>query len=862
MAGSFSGKIASSISWRKSWQVILAATMLLLAFVFFRDERQELAGMSAQLKSADWQWLLVGILIASVYISLQSVMYMASFRSAGLKISFHEGVELFLKRNLLSLFLPAGGFTSLAYMPISLKKQKMDVTQVYQASAIYGYVGLLTVLLVGIPVVFYILLTNQNFGNSWIWMLLLATLLAVSFWAARSFQQKGLLYRFMETRQPDSAEKIHMLFSGKFDKKSILLTIVYSTLIEFSCIGLVYAAMRTAGVAHSLEAAAVGYIVSVIFMSVSPFLRGLGVVEFSLVLIFQQYGYSNQEGLTITLFYRVFEFWLPLVLGVVSFVSRGKDIFVRVMPAVFLFASGVVNLVSVSTLPVAARWKELSLYIPQELLHASNLLTLIMGIALIITSFYLIRGYRNAWVLALVFGVLSIVGHLGKGLDFEEAIFIATVMIMLILSRKQYFIVSSMRWMRIGFGTFFLFLGATVLFTFLSFYWIHKHHFGIDFTWEQSVVQVIRSFLFLAGDGLQPQSRFAVQLIYLVHFMGFMSWILLLLALFRPYRFATEKSNDQIGKAEDLLHKFGNSANDYFKTQPDKELFFSQQFPSFVAFRTAHNFAVVLEEPVCDEKDKLAAVVEFEDHCRKRSLKVIFYRVSEKSLPIFESLEMKRIKIGQEAVVDVVAFTLEGKEKKSLRNGLKALEKKGFSVFVHQPPHSREFVSRLKAVSDEWLEAFDKKEMVFSQGMFDESVIVNQPVIVVGDADGKTVAFLNIIPDFAKGECTYDLIRRTADSPGGCVDAMIIRLIEYARNNFYLTINMGLVPFSGIENSDVAAEQIVRFVSQKSGSLKHFKSLQFFKEKYARSWENKYLVFEHDFDLLQVPSVLNSVMKP
>ena len=74
--------------------------------------------------------------------------------------------------------------------------------------------------------------------------------------------------------------------------------------------------------------------------------------------------------------------------------------------------------------------------------------------------------------------------------------------------------------------------------------------------------------------------------------------------------------------------------------------------------------------------------------------------------------------------------------------------------------------------------------------------------------------------------------------------------------------NMGLVLFSGIENSDVVTEQIVHFVSQKSGSLKHFKSLQFFKEKYARSWENKYLVFEHDFDLLQVPSVLNSVMKP
>ena len=39
-------------------------------------------------------------------------------------------------------------------------------------------------------------------------------------------------------------------------------------------------------------------------------------------------------------------------------------------------------------------------------------------------------------------------------------------------------------------------------------------------------------------------------------------------------------------------------------------------------------------------------------------------------------------------------------------------------------------------------------------------------MIVTRDDMGVVKAFLNIIPDFAPEECTYDLIRKTADAPG------------------------------------------------------------------------------------------------
>ena len=165
-------------------------------------------------------------------------------------------------------------------------------------------------------------------------------------------------------------------------------------------------------------------------------------------------------------------------------------------------------------------------------------------------------------------------------------------------------------------------------------------------------------------------------------------------------------------------------------------------------------------------------------------------------------------------------------------------------------------------MSDAWLEHYRRKEAVFSQGMFTASEIQQNDVIAIRNPDGKLVAFLNIIPDFAPGECTYDLIRKTQDAPGGCMDALIIELIHYAKQKNLSYLNMGLAPMTGIKAPDSTAEQLVHYAYERLKRFRHYSGLRGFKEKYASAWVNKYLVYEEDFDLLQLPAALNKVMKP
>jgi phosphatidylglycerol lysyltransferase len=837
--------------------------MVLLAFIFFRSERKELEAIFPHIQRADSRWLVTGVIVSILYILLQSGMYISSFASIGLSLKWIDAIELFLKRNFLSIFLPAGGVSALAYTPTQLRKRGFNKTQIHQASGLYAFAGLFTVFLVGFPVIIlFALSSNRHLQSAWISLLLVVLLLVGIIWIARSLRVKRKLYRFVEKRFPRVTPYIDELLAANVNTKKYGGAILFSTGVEFSGMFHLLIAMLALGLPAAYSIAAIAYIVSVLLMVTSPFLRGLGAVEISLVYILELYGYSTVQALSITVLYRVFEFWLPMLFGIIAFAWRGRHLFIRIVPALLIFTLGLINIISVVTPPLRIRLKLIREFLPLEAINASNVLVLFIGLALLITSAFMFKGLKNAWRLALLLSVLSLIGNLTKALDYEEASLAGLIIILLLLSRNQYRIRSSIKWIRLGLlsvGVIFL---SVLIFGFVSFYFIDVKHFGIDFTWRQSLVYTAESFL-LAGDNpLHPLTPFGHQFIWLIHILGFIAWGFLLFTLIKPFLKIEPANESGRERAKFLLAQYGNSSIDYFKIYRDKLFFFSDMHDAFVSYRIANGFAIVLEEPVCAEENKIEVLSEFYRQCSKMGLRTAFYRVDENSIVWFNQLRKQKMIIGQEAILDAQNFTLAGKDKKSLRNALNSLQKKGFAATIFKAPISNDLIQVLKKISDEWLEAFDKEEQVFSQGMFDPKEIIHHNVITLADDTGAIVAFLNIIPDYSPEECTYDLIRKTSGAPSGCMDALIIKMIEYAKDNKCQYINLGLVPMTGITDPQNPAEQLIKYAGVKLKRFKHYHGLRDFKEKYATIWEDKFLVYETDYDLLQLPAALNKVMQP
>ena len=844
------------------WREILAVLMLLLAVVFFRSERKELHAIIPHIREADSFWLLVGFLLTIFYFFLQAGMYRKSFAAIGLSLQWGNAVLLFLKRNFISVFLPAGGVSALAYSPSQIRKTGFSKMQVHQASGLFGFAGLLTVFIAGLPVIIFTFFTSSQFNNSWIGLLVILIIITVLYVIVRSIKQKGVLYQWIDKKFPSVTPTLNELFAANVNKKEFSGAVAYSIVVELCGMLHIFIAMLALGLPASFGAAASAYIIAVLMMVVSPFLRGLGAVELAMVFVLEKFGYSSLHALSITVLYRVFEFWLPLLSGLIAFAWKGRKIFFRLAPALLTFTLGIVNIISVVTPPSHNRLNVLREYIPLLVIHASNLLVLFIGLSLLVTSAFLFRGLRNAWIIAIIFSVASLIGHLTKAIDFEEAFVAVTTLIVLITTAKQYRIRSSNKWMRAGVKTAVLSFAAVLLFGFISFYFIDVKHFGIDFTWQQSLLHTFKSFLLVEDTTLNPITRFGHEFVWLIRSLGFLTWGFLLFTLIKPNLIKHTMTENYKEKATFLLSQFGNSSTDYFKLYKDKLYFFSDIQEAFIAYRIGGGFAIVLEEPVCAGEHKTEVIAEFDKHCRKMGLKPAFYRVDENSIPWFNHLRKQKLIIGQEAILEINNFTLEGKDKKSLRNGLNSLHNKGYAVQIYLAPHDEVFLSQLKKVSDEWMESFQKEELIFSQGMFDEKELRQQDMITLTDATGSIKAFLNVIPDYAEDECTYDLIRKTSDAPGAAMDALIIKLIEYAKDRKQLYLNLGMVPMTGIIQPDNTAEQIIKLAAEKIKRFQHYKGLREFKEKYATLWENKYLVYDNDFDLLQLPLALNTVMKP
>ena len=844
------------------WKEVLAVIILLLAFVFFRSERHELATIGPQLQNSKLSWVLTGILLTLIYVLLQGLMYVTSFRATQLNVGISDATVLFLKRNFLSVFLPAGGVSSLAYLPRNIRTKGYKSSKIHQASAIYGFVGLLTVMIVGIPLIAYAVLINKSFNDSWVGIIVLAAILLGSYSAFVSFRKKNSLYRFLDRKFPKFIASIDEIFNNEIDRKYFWITILVSVLIEFCGVFHLLIAMYAFGVPASFSAAAISYVVSILLMIVSPFLRGLGAVEFSLTYILTNFGYSHADGLGITLLYRFFEFWIPLVLGIFAYRWSGRKLLARILPVVMIFLLGIINILSVITPALTDRLHILKGYLPWELIHISKMITLISGVLLLVTSANLFRGYKRAWYFAVALTIVSIIFNLSKALDYEEALFSAFTLGLLWYSRKEYIFTTKIVSLQRGFSWFLGIFTIILIFNYFSFYFISKSHFGIDFTKKEALYYTLYTFLLFKDSGLTPLTGFARDFQNLNYILGVISWLVLILSFYKTHSWVVKDEKENAINAKQLIEEFGTSSLDYFKLAKEKEFYFSEEINGVVSFRTANGFAVVLEEPVCAEHHKTDLIREFDLFCKKNNLKTCYYRVSESGIIYFNPLKKQKLFIGQDAILDAEGFTLTGKDKKTIRNGINAVEKSGYTTEIRYAPQDDKTIDQIQSVSDEWLREFDKKEIVFAEGMFDRDTVRNQDLITISDNNGRCVAFLNIIPHCAPDECSYDMIRKTEDAPNGSTDVLIVKLVEYAKSKNLKYINMGMTPMAGIQQTHNTAEDIMKFAYQRVGSFKHYQTLRNFKEKYASLWEDQYLVYNSDFELLQIPTALNKVMKP
>jgi phosphatidylglycerol lysyltransferase len=267
----------------------------------------------------------------------------------------------------------------------------------------------------------------------------------------------------------------------------------------------------------------------------------------------------------------------------------------------------------------------------------------------------------------------------------------------------------------------------------------------------------------------------------------------------------------------------------------------------------------VLGDPVAVNQIEFQRVLtEFLDFCDANDWAVAFHQIPCTHLEEYADAGLSAIKIGEEAIVDVTSFSLEGRPMKALRSSINRLEREGFRAVAFPAPLSDDTLARLRAISDEWLGLPGRRERGFTLGSFTEEYVRETPVIAIENSSGDLLAFVNIIPDGVDDEATIDLMRRRADVPNGTMDLLQVRLIEHLRAEGYKHYSLGMAPFSNVGDQPNAPviERAIRVLYDHVSVVFSYKGLYSYKAKFQPRWEPRYLAYSGETALPKITFAL------
>jgi phosphatidylglycerol lysyltransferase len=525
------------------------------------------------------------------------------------------------------------------------------------------------------------------------------------------------------------------------------------------------------------------------------------------------------------------------------------------------FGSGMMNLFSAVGHGIPGRLNLLMEIFPLEFIHIFRFLTILLGLALVVSSVNIYKRKKRSLQLIVILSIFSFIFHLTKGLDYEEATISFIIVIILILSRQYFTVKSSVPNLQRSVLRLAIAILATIIYGVAGFWLIEPRHFGINFHIGAAIQETFRYLSFLGDPSLVPQTRHARWFLDSLYFISASTIMYTMYALFRPVNYIFRTYPQERARAAVIVEKYGRHAMDYFKLWQDKSYFFSSSGNSFIAYRVGNNFAVVLADPVGIEQEIETIIREFNTMCDENDWGIAFHQTLPDFLPIYEKLGFRKLNIGEDAVVDLTKFTLAGKDAKEFRYVVNKLENNGIHIEIFQPPIPDPMLVQIEEVSNEWLKIAGRRERGFTLGLFEPTYVRSTPVMAAMDQSGKLQGFVNIIPSFKKGESTIDLMRRRSDSPNGLMDYLFVKLFLHLQEQGFQTFNLGMAPMSGFQLGEepTLEERAIHYFFQHMNFLFSFKGLKAYKAKFATFWEPRYVIYQNVFDLARHAIAINTI---
>ncbi|MGX7127190.1 bifunctional lysylphosphatidylglycerol flippase/synthetase MprF [Enterococcus wangshanyuanii] len=573
----------------------------------------------------------------------------------------------------------------------------------------------------------------------------------------------------------------------------------------------------------------------------------LGSFDLLMILGLSALGISREVVVAWILLYRLFYYIIPFLIGMIFFMNNlsyslnnrysgiPRELSTELAHkfVVFLMYFSGIMIVLSATIPEAfAELTWLKQLNPLSFRIITQVPAILLGFLLLITGRGIAARVKRAYFPTIGLIVITLGYTFMKDFSWGVILFLSLLLLIIVFSKRQLYreqLVYSWEMITVD-GV--IFLTLTILYIVIGVYNLpafphHKHKF-------------ISFFLF-------PSEK--------IWLSGFIGILLVTLVSYLFIRYL-EGKRYKIGlplddeRALSLLMTYGGNTDSQLIFLGDKDMYIyqnkAQEDTVLIQFKTINNKCIVMGDPSGNKEDFSDAIEQFITEADSWGYLPVFYEVSEESVMFLHEFGYDFIKMGEEAHVDLPSFTLSGKKMKSARAVMNRFTKESYSFEVLAPPFSKELVSELKQVSDEWLGS--RKEKGFSLGFFNEDYLSRSQIAVAKNQSGKIIAFANIMPTYTKEEGTIDLMRYSKEAPSGVMDYLFISLFQHMQEEGLAYFNLGMAPLSNVGTSrkSFIQERVAYLVYEFGSRFYSFQGLRDYKEKYATAWIPRYTLYSRE----------------
>jgi lysyl-tRNA synthetase class 2 len=343
-----------------------------------------------------------------------------------------------------------------------------------------------------------------------------------------------------------------------------------------------------------------------------------------------------------------------------------------------------------------------------------------------------------------------------------------------------------------------------------------------------------------------------------INVMSVILFLLVLYVLFRAPKGEESLCPADEARLRELLDKHGERDSlGYFALRRDKSVVFSPSGKAAVAYRVVGGVSLASGDPIGDIEAWPGAIEEWLEQAQVHAWAPAVMGASEEGGTVYARHGLNALELGDEAIVEVEEFTLEGRAMRGVRQAHKRVGRAGYSVRIRRHGEIPEAeMDALVSLADHWRHGETERGFSMALGRLGDPDDGQCVMLECHDGEGELRALLSFVPWGREG-LSLDLMRRDRESDNGLMEFMVIELIEQAPKLRVQRISLNFAMFRAVfeRGSRLGAGPVLRLWREVLLFFSRWwqiESLYRANAKYRPIWEPRYLLFERSSDLPRI----------